>query len=60
MTAPRKIPYASGKNRRFMVCFLRFGPIAQLVERVIRIDEVRSSNLLGSTPENQFAIAVTP
>ena len=25
------------------------GPIAQLVERVIRIDEVRSSTLLGST-----------
>ena len=25
------------------------GPVAQLVERVIRIDEARSSNLLGST-----------
>lgn len=28
---------------------LSFGPIAQLVERGIRIAEVRSSNLLGST-----------
>ena len=33
------------------------GPLAQLVARLVRIEEVRSSNLLGSTrtvPEQQF------
>ena len=35
----------------------QYGPLAQLVARLVRIEEVRSSNLLGSTttlPEQHF------
>ena len=28
---------------------MHYGPLAQLVARLVRIEEVRSSNLLGST-----------
>lgn len=43
---------------------ISFGPVAHLVERVIRIDEVRSSSLLGSTqsepPKGGFRFEVDP
>ena len=32
-----------------ILLFLQYGPLAQLVARLVRIEEVRSSNLLGST-----------
>ena len=32
-----------------MISFFSLGPLAQLVARLVRIEEVRSSNLLGST-----------
>ena len=39
-----------------MVLLLQqYGPLAQLVARLVRIEEVRSSNLLGSTNTGYLA-----
>ena len=35
------------------------GPLAQLVERVIRIDEASGSNPLGSTVHRAYGVVVT-
>ena len=51
----------SGPSARDANLYEHHGPLAQLVARLVRIEEVRSSNLLGSTDpvhEPLFGVAL--